>query len=75
VLAADGMEGRDAGSAGHRKAAEYVAGRFAACGLMAAGEAGFYQSVPLHSVRSCPIGPRSSSSDRRGSLGAGGATG
>jgi len=54
VLAADGMEGRDAGSAGHRRAAEYVASRFAAAGLIPAGEHGYYQPVPLHAVRLVP---------------------
>ncbi|HEV8397306.1 MAG TPA: M28 family peptidase [Vicinamibacterales bacterium] len=57
MLAADSMEGREAGSAGHRKAAEYVAGRFAAAGLTAAGEGGFYQPVPLHAVRVVPETP------------------
>ena len=54
VLAADGMEGRDAGSAGHRRAAEYAAARFAAAGLTPAGEGGFFQPVPLHAVRLVP---------------------
>jgi len=51
VLAADDMQGRDAGSAGYRKAAAYVASRFAAAGLTPAGERGYYQPVPLHEVR------------------------
>jgi len=54
VLAADSMEGRDAGSAGHRRAAEYAAARFAAAGLTPAGEGGFFQPVPLHAVRLVP---------------------
>jgi hypothetical protein len=54
VLAADDMEGRDAGSAGHRKAAEYVAARFAAVGLTPAGDRGYYQPVPLHAVSLVP---------------------
>jgi hypothetical protein len=54
ALANDGMEGRDTGSAGHRKAAAYVAARFAAAGLAPAGERGFYQPVPLHAVRFVP---------------------
>ncbi len=44
-LADDRLEGRDTGSAGHRKAAEYVAGEFARLGLRAAGTAGYLQPV------------------------------
>lgn len=51
ALANDGMEGRDTGSEGYRRAARYVADRFARAGLKAAGENGFYQTVPLHVVR------------------------
>jgi hypothetical protein len=54
VLAADDMEGRDTGSDGYRKAAAYVASRFAAAGLAPAGESGFYQPVALHAVRVVP---------------------
>src|ERR1051325_6776289 len=54
VLAADDMEGREAGSAGHRKAAADVPGRCAAAGLPPAGERGYYQPVPLHAVRLVP---------------------
>jgi hypothetical protein len=54
VLAADDMEGRDTGSEGYRKAAAYVAARFAAAGLAPAGEGGYYQPVPLHAVRLVP---------------------
>ncbi len=44
-LADDRLEGRDTGSAGHRKAAEYVAGEFARLGLRPAGTAGYLQPV------------------------------
>jgi hypothetical protein len=54
VLAADDMEGRDTGSEGYRKAAAYVAARFEAAGLTAAGERGYYQTVPMHAVRLVP---------------------
>jgi Zn-dependent M28 family amino/carboxypeptidase len=49
VLADDRLEGRDTGSAGHRKAAEYVAGEFARAGLLPAGTAGYFQPVKLRS--------------------------
>jgi hypothetical protein len=51
ALANDGMEGRDTGSSGYRRAARYVAGEFERAGLKPAGENGYYQSVPLHVVR------------------------
>src|SRR5688572_18000300 len=51
VFASDDMEGRDTGSTGYRKAAEYVAATFARAGLQPAGVAGYYQPVPLHAVR------------------------
>ncbi len=48
VLADDSMEGRRAGSEGHRKAANYVAEEFRKAGLKPGGDAGgFLQSVPL----------------------------
>ena len=47
VLADDNMEGRNAGSPGHRRAAEYVAAQFKKAGLQPAGDAGFLQAVPL----------------------------
>jgi Zn-dependent M28 family amino/carboxypeptidase len=50
-LASDDLEGRDAGSAGHRKAAEYVADRFKRDGLKPAGTSGFFQAVRFHSRR------------------------
>lgn len=51
ALANDGLEGRDTGSEGYRKAAQYVVAQFERAGLKAAGEHGFYQTVPLHVVR------------------------
>jgi hypothetical protein len=45
-LASDALEGRNTGSEGHRKAAEYVASEFAQAGLKPAGENGsFIQPV------------------------------
>ncbi|HEY4087561.1 MAG TPA: M28 family metallopeptidase [Bryobacteraceae bacterium] len=45
-LASDALEGRNTGSEGHRKAAEYVASKFAQAGLKPAGENGsFIQPV------------------------------
>jgi hypothetical protein len=51
ALANDGLEGRDTGSEGYRQAARYVVTQFERAGLKAAGENGFYQTVPLHVVR------------------------
>ena len=51
VLASDGMQGRDTGSLGHRKAAEYVAESFKRSGLRPAGDAGYLQPVPLQAAR------------------------
>src|SRR5438874_12550334 len=45
VLADDNMEGRNTGSAGHRRAAEYLAGEFERAGLKPAGTAGYLQPV------------------------------
>jgi Zn-dependent M28 family amino/carboxypeptidase len=45
ALADDTLEGRDTGSAGHRKAAEYVAGEFQRLGLRPAGTEGYFQPV------------------------------
>jgi hypothetical protein len=47
VLADDKLEGRDTGSRGHLKAAQYVAGEFAKAGLEPAGTDGFFQTVKL----------------------------
>ncbi len=49
TLAADGLGGRDAGSDGHRTAAEYVAGQFRAVGLKPGFQGSFLQPVPLES--------------------------
>jgi len=45
VLADDKMEGRNTGSEGHRKAAQYVAGEFERNGLKPAGTSGYIQPV------------------------------
>lgn len=48
ILAADDMEGREAGTRGHERAAGYVAGRYAAMGLEPAGDNGtYFQHVPM----------------------------
>ena len=49
VLADDAMEGRRAGTPGHRRAAEYVAQQFKAVGLTPGGEDGYFQRVNLES--------------------------
>ena len=50
-LADDALQGRLAGSAGERCAAEYIAARFRALGLEPGGTAGtFFQDVPLASA-------------------------
>jgi hypothetical protein len=47
-LASDALEGRRAGTAGHTKAAEYVAAKFREAGLKPGGETGtFVQFVPM----------------------------
>jgi Zn-dependent M28 family amino/carboxypeptidase len=51
ILAADGMEGRDTGSPGHRRAAEYVASVFQKAGLEPAGVNGYVQPVRLKTRR------------------------
>jgi hypothetical protein len=51
VLADDKMEGRNTGSEGHRRAAQYVAGEFERAGLKPAGTSGYFQPLKL-SVRS-----------------------
>jgi hypothetical protein len=48
-LADDALEGRDTGSPGHRKAAEYVAREFEKAGLRPAGTEGYLQPVRLGS--------------------------
>jgi hypothetical protein len=47
ALADDKLEGRNTGSEGHRKAADYVAKEFARAGLRPAGTEGFLQPVRL----------------------------
>ena len=51
-LSSDAMEGRDTGSAGYDRAADYVEARFQAAELKPAGENGGYrQTLPLKEVR------------------------
>ncbi len=51
-LSSDAMEGRDTGSAGYDRAADYVEARFRAAGLKPAGENGGYrQTLLLKEVR------------------------
>lgn len=51
-LSSDAMEGRDTGSTGYDRAADYVEARFRAAGLKPAGENGEYrQTLPLKEVR------------------------
>src|SRR5262245_21950441 len=45
ALANDGMEGRNTGSPGHKRAAEYVAAAFQKAGLESAGTHGYLQPV------------------------------
>jgi hypothetical protein len=47
VLADDAMEGRRAGTPGHRRAAEYVAKEFEKAGLAPGGDDGWFQDVNL----------------------------
>jgi Zn-dependent M28 family amino/carboxypeptidase len=51
VLANDGMEGRNTGSPGHKRAAEYVAAQFKASGLEPAGVGGYIQPVTFKTRR------------------------
>src|SRR5919198_1128566 len=51
MLAGDEMEGRNTGSAGHRRAAEYVAAQFQKAGLERAGTKGYFQPVKLRTRR------------------------
>jgi hypothetical protein len=50
-LASDKLEGRNTGSEGHRKAAEYVASQFERDGLKPAGEQGYIQPVKLKTLQ------------------------
>jgi len=54
ALAADSMEGRRACTAGAHRAARFLAERLEASGVEAAGDDGYFQSVPLARV---PDGP------------------
>ncbi|MGY1522084.1 M28 family metallopeptidase [Luteimonas sp. A482] len=48
ALADDAMEGRETGTAGYDRAADYVAARYAETGLLPAGDdGGWFQAVPL----------------------------
>lgn len=61
TLAADDMEGRAAGSEGHRRASDLVARRFAALGLAPAGDGGgYFQTVRLEERRILAEGTRAS---------------
>src|SRR5439155_9597924 len=51
ALADDSMEGRNTGSAGHKRAAEYVAAQFEKAGLEPAGTDGFIQPIKFHTRR------------------------
>ena len=51
TLANDGMEGRDTGSPGHKRAAEFVAAQFQKAGLEPAGVGGYIQPVKFKSRR------------------------
>src|SRR5437899_10788776 len=51
ALANDGMEGRDTGSPGHKRAAELVAAEFKKAGLEPAGINGYIQPVKFKSRR------------------------
>jgi Zn-dependent M28 family amino/carboxypeptidase len=51
ALADDSMEGRNTGSAGHRRAADYIAGEFKKAGLEPAGTNGFLQPVAFRTRR------------------------
>ena len=57
VLAADNMEGREAGTRGHERAVGYVAGRMATLGLAGGGDNGtYFQTVPLLRYERLPDG-------------------
>src|ERR1700760_3631456 len=51
ALSGDDMEGRDTGSPAYQRAADYVAKRFEAAGLVPGGEAGsYFQPVLMHEI-------------------------
>jgi Zn-dependent M28 family amino/carboxypeptidase len=55
VLAADDMEGREAGTAGFERAAEYVAGEFRSAGLVPLGDEGsYFQKINFFETRLVP---------------------
>lgn len=54
VMASDANEGRDTGSPGYLRAERYVISQFKRLGLKPAGEKGYTQPVPLHSVELDP---------------------
>jgi hypothetical protein len=59
TLSDDSMEGRDTGSAAYQRAADYVAKRFKAAGLVPAGEnGGYFQTVPMREIAVAPEGTR-----------------
>jgi len=51
ALANDGMEGRNTGSPGHKRAAEYVAAQFKKSGLEPASAGGYIQPVAFKTRR------------------------
>jgi peptidase M28-like protein len=51
ALASDELEGRDTGSAGYLRAAEYVAAKLAEAGVQPGTDQGFFQDVPFISQR------------------------
>jgi Zn-dependent M28 family amino/carboxypeptidase len=51
TLADDNMEGRNTGSEGHRKAAQYVAGEFERAGLKPAGTSGYLQPMTFNAAQ------------------------
>ena len=51
ALSADEMEGRAAGTPGHRRAADYVVAELRRLGLRPAGTDGYFQQVPLSERR------------------------
>ncbi len=64
ALAADSMEGRATGTPGSARAARFIAGAMAAAGLVAAGDSGYFQRVPLRFALSQRTGRMSASAVR-----------
>src|SRR5215469_6940149 len=48
VLADDSLQGRNTGSEGHRRAAQFLAGEFEKAGLKPTGSNGYIQPVPFN---------------------------